>query len=182
MAKIILMAASTRKDSLNKKLALNAHRILAAQFAQHQVELLSMNDFVMPVYDGDLEAQSGVPAAVQSLGNKILEADAIVISTPEYNGSIPGTFKNAIDWVSRLKPMPWGGKKLLLLSASPGAFGGIRGLWHTRVPLEALGVFVFPEMFALPSAHTLFDESGKLKDAGTEERLRLLLGKFQQQI
>ncbi len=112
------------------------------------------------------------------MGQKISEADAIILSTPEYNGGMPGSFKNAVDWVSRISPMPWPGKQLLLIGASPGALGAIRRLGHSRVPLESIGVFVFPEMFGLSQAHQAFDEAGTLKDAATLERLNRLLIKF----
>ncbi|OYZ21019.1 MAG: hypothetical protein B7Y39_10065 [Bdellovibrio sp. 28-41-41] len=178
MAKIIMMGMSLRKDSFNKKLIHNAHRILSDSKSGHEFELLSFNDYPMPVYNADIEAQSGIPDDVQKLGRKITEADALILSTPEYNGGMPGVFKNAVDWVSRISPMLWPGKQLLLLGASPGGLGAIRSLGHSRVPLESIGVFVFPEMFGLSQAHQAFDEHGKLKDPATEERVKKLLNKF----
>ena len=132
MSKFLIMGMSLRKDSFNKKLAANAHRILIKENSSHQFELVQFNDFPMPVYNGDIEAGSGIPEGIKKLGQKIAEAEALVLSTPEYNGEIPGPFKNAIDWVSRISPMPWPGKKLLLLGASPGALGAIRSLAHSR--------------------------------------------------
>lgn len=178
MKKIVLMAMSCRKDSVNKKLIKNGETLLRRQNLDAEIEVLQLNDFTMPMYDGDFESEKGLPEAVQKLVQKISESDAIIFSTPEYNGSIPGPFKNAIDWVSRAKPSPWAGKKVLLLGASPGALGAVRGLWHSRVPLEALGVFVYPEMFGLPLASQAFDATDKLKDSTTEERLNQLLTKF----
>jgi chromate reductase len=182
MAKILLMGMSLRKESFNKKLILNAERFLSEGKTQHQLELLSFNDFPMPVYDADLEANIGIPQGAQKLGQKISESQALILSTPEYNGGIPGPFKNAIDWVSRISPMPWPQKKLLLLGASPGVLGAIRSLGHSRVPLESIGVFVFPEMFGLSLAHQAFDASGKIQDAKTEDRLKKLLFKFQEYV
>jgi len=182
MSKYLIMGMSLRKDSFNKKLAANAHRILTADKSSHQFELAQFNEFPMPVYDGDIEAASGVPEGAKRLGQKIAEADALVLSTPEFNGGIPGAFKNAIDWVSRIKPMPWSGKKLVLIGASPGALGAIRSLAHSRVPLETIGVFVYPEMFGLSHANQAFDETGKLKDPANEERLTKLLIKFRNHV
>ncbi len=82
----------------------------------------------MPIYDGDQERHDGIPDAVTRLGAKIAMADALIVATPEYPGGISSALKNAIDWLSRMKPMPLAGKHLLLLSAAPGAWGGIRGV------------------------------------------------------
>lgn len=176
MSKTIMLAMSLRKDSFNKKFIRNAFDILKA--SSEDVELISINDYPMPMYDGDEETTNGIPKSVLALGEKISSAKAIVISTPEYNGSIPGTFKNIIDWVSRIKPMPWTGKHVLLLGASPGALGAVRGLWHARVPLEVTGAHVYPEMFGLPKASEAFNQNGTLVDQKNIERLTKLLAQF----
>src|SRR5262249_21652669 len=140
-------------------------------------ECLDLLDYPMVLYDGDVE-QSGAPASVAKLAAKIVAAEALVVATPEYNGGITGVLKNAIDWLSRLNPMPLRGKHLLLLSASPGPWGGVRGLWHTRVPFEALGVHVFPQMLSVPVAHIAFDAEDRLtgeKAAQLESLLRLFI-------
>jgi NAD(P)H-dependent FMN reductase len=175
--KILLFAGSLRRDSLNKKFAREAARLLSA-LPGVETEFVDLQPLAVPVYDGDVEAAIGVPAGVHEFARKIAAADALVLSTPEYNGSIPGVLKNTIDWLSRLKPVSVSGKPLLLLAASPGALGGIRSLWHTRQPLEVLGAHVFPEMMGLPLAHEAFDASGALKDAKTAERLAGLLERF----
>ena len=108
------------------------------------VDVAELRDFDMPLYDGDLEAASGIPEGVQRLAARISAADGMLMASPEYNFSVPGVLKNAIDWLSRTKPMPLRGKRALLLSASPSLVGGNRGLWALRVPLEVLGVHVFP--------------------------------------
>jgi len=171
-----------RSGSLNRKLAENVHRIFKTNLSVQDVELLQFHDFPMPVYDGDVEDSTGIPMAVKNLAEKIANSSALVLSTPEYNGSIPGPFKNAIDWISRVTPSPWSGKQILLLGASPGALGAIRGLWHARVPLEALGAHVFPEMIGVPKADQVFDEQGLLKDSALEERLKKTLNRFNQYI
>ena len=182
MAKFLMMAMSLRKESFNKKLIATAHQILTSEKSNHEFELISFNDFQMPVYDADLETQRGFPDSVKRLAQKVSDVQGIIFSTPEYNGGMPGPFKNAIDWVSRITPMQWPGKHILLLGASPGGLGAIRGLWHSRVPLEAIGVFVYPEMFGLPHANVAFDNSGLLKDTSTNERLKELLMKYSEHV
>jgi chromate reductase len=176
MAKIILIAMSLRKESFNKKNILNVQRILEKKGAD--VEVLSFNDYPMPVYSADDEAEKGFPEGVKNLVAKFQNARAIIFSTPEYNGGIPGPFKNALDYISRTKPNPWAQKHILLLGASPGGFGALRSLWHCRNPLEAEGGFVFPDMLGLSKAHEAFDADGKLKEAKQEEMLDKLLQKF----
>lgn len=180
MAKILMMAMSLRKESYNKKLIKIAHQILK-QTDIHDVELMSFNDFPMPVYDGDLETK-GIPKSVDELATKISTADAIIFSTPEYNGGIPGPFKNAIDWVSRIKPAPWQHKHILLMGASMSDMAAVRGLWHSRVPLEKLECFVYPEMFGLPKAQEAFDKADQLKDSKSEEYLGKIIHKFSEHV
>ncbi|HXT00891.1 MAG TPA: NAD(P)H-dependent oxidoreductase [Elusimicrobiota bacterium] len=175
--KILVFAGSLRKGSYNKRFAREAMRLLAGRPGV-ETEFVDLQPLAIPVYDGDLEEASGVPAGVKTLSDKILAADALLISTPEYNGSIPGILKNTVDWLSRLKPVSLSGKHLLMIAASPGALGGIRSLWHSRQPFEVLGTHVFPEVLALPLAHQAFDEGGKLKDPKLAERLSALLDRY----
>lgn len=174
---VFALAASLRKNSLNKKLVSRAVEVLR-QKEGITVDFGDFREFEMPVYDGDLEASAGVPIGAKKLAERLLACDAIVLATPEYNGGIPGALKNALDWVSRTTPNPLAGKPMLLLAASPGAFGGVRGLWHTRVPFEAIGTLVHPEMFGLPRANTAFAEDGSFVDPKTGERLDTLLKTF----
>jgi len=152
--KVLIFSASLRADSLNTKLA-----DLAARVARHQgatVELASMKDFDVPAYDGDVETSDGVPAGAAELRRRLLETDAFVIASPEYNASMPGLLKNLIDWTSRFRPQPFDGRHGLLMSASPSMAGGNRGLWALRVPLEHLGARIYPDMFSLATAHKAF--------------------------
>lgn len=167
--RVLAFAASVRRESLNRKLI-----ELAARFARGRadVDVAEFRAFDMPLYDGDLERESGLPPGAQELKRRVEAADAILISVPEYNYSIPGTLKNAIDWVSRARPIPWRGKSIYLMSASPSPMGGIRGLWQTRIPFEGCGALVFPDMFALPHANRAFDEQGWIAEARLAERLR----------
>jgi NAD(P)H-dependent FMN reductase len=174
--KLMLMAASLRQDSINKKLIQLSHEVLKK--LQVSSEIKQFNDYEQPLYDGDVETSKGLPAGVQQFINDMNDFDGLVFSVPEYNFSMPGTFKNLIDWVSRGRPMPWMGKKILLLSASPAAAGGVRGLWQIRVPFEGCGAFVFPDMFTLANAFSAFDDKGHLTDKNLEDRLEGLLKQF----
>ncbi|HKA89996.1 MAG TPA: NAD(P)H-dependent oxidoreductase [Haliangiales bacterium] len=148
--KVLVIAASLRAESLNRKLAAVAARV-AEQYGA-AVALSSLRDFDVPSYDGDVEP-TGIPAGAQELRRRLGESDAFIISSPEYNGSMPGALKNLIDWTSRFRPQPFDGRHGLLLSASPSLAGGNRGLWSLRVPLEHLGARIFPDMFSLAMAH-----------------------------
>ncbi len=174
--KIITFAGALRADSCNKKFAREAAHWLKELGAE--VEFLDLKDFPVPVYDGDIETYSGIPEGTKALGAKIRVADAVVISTPEYNGSIPGVLKNVVDWLSREKEVSLAGKHLLLLAASPGAMGGIRALWHTRQPFEVIGMHVFPTMMSLPNAYQAFGTDGHLAEEKPRKQLQDLLGKF----
>lgn len=174
--KLLAFAASLRRESFNRKLIRLAADL--AREAKVEVDLADFHEFDMPLYDADLQAASGFPKGTQELARRVQSADGLMISSPEYNYSVPGTLKNAIDWVSRVKPMPLRGKHGVLLAASSSMVGGIRGLWALRVPLEGLGVFLYPDMFALAQAQQAFDEEGKLKDAEMRERLRKLVAGY----
>jgi NAD(P)H-dependent FMN reductase len=151
---VLVFAASLRAESLNRKLASLAAR--AAERYGAAVDLASMRDFDVPLYDGDLEAAQGIPSGAKELQRRLTRSDAFIISSPEYNGSMTGVLKNLIDWASRFRPQPFDGRHGLLLSASPSLAGGNRGLWALRVPLEHLGARIFPDMFSLAMAHKAF--------------------------
>jgi chromate reductase len=173
--KILMFAASLRKDSFNKKLIRYAHQHMPEG---HELILKEFNEYMMPLYNGDLEVDSGIPDAAQKLIQDILDADSIIISSPEYNFGIPGTLKNAIDWTSRVNPVPWNGKQVLLMGASTGMVGTNRGLWQIRQALEALSTFVYPDMMGLALAAKAFDEHDQLKEERMQTQLQKLLNKF----
>ncbi len=173
---IAVLPGSLRRDSWNKKLAHVVERILLKD--QKEVLFCDLKDFPMPVYDGDIEMNEGIPAGVRDLDHKIKSSQALIIVTPEYNGSIPGVLKNTVDWLSRIEPHCFTDKQILLLGASPGALGAVRSLWHTRQPLAVLEAHVYPQVFGLPKAHQAFDEHGNLVDPKTEEKVRQLVQKF----
>ena len=165
--RILAFAGSARADSLNKRLVLAASR--DAREAGAEVTLVDLNDFPMPVYHGDLEARDGIPVSARSLRTLFRDHHGFLIASPENNASIPALLKNSIDWISRPDGgqnglVPFQGKVAALLSASPGALGGLRGLMHLRAVLQALGVLTISEQFALPRAHEAFDAEGRLAD------------------
>jgi NAD(P)H-dependent FMN reductase len=171
--RIFAIAGSRRAGSLNRQLlGAAAERLRGHGF---EVEIGELRDFDMPLYDGDLEAASGPPPGAHALAAKIAAAEALLVASPEYNFSVPGLLKNAIDWLSRMKPMPLRGRRALLLSASPSLVGGNRGLWALRVPLEVLGVHVFPEMYSLASAHEKLQDG----DVADPQLAKLLDGMLQ---
>ena len=171
--RLLAFAASLKRESLNRKLLHLAVEL--AREAQVEVDLAHFREFDMPLYDADLQNSTGFPEGARELARRIEAVDGLMIASPEYNYSLPGTLKNAIDWVSRMKPMPLRGKHGVLLAASTSLVGGSRGLWALRVPLEGLGVMLLPDMFALAQAPQAFDEHGKLKDPELQERLRKLV-------
>ncbi|MEU0836444.1 NADPH-dependent FMN reductase [Streptomyces sp. NPDC056231] len=176
--RVLVFGAARRAGSTNAQLASLASGLVAEAGAE--VDMASMRDFDMPLYDGDVEASEGLPAGALALCERIKRCDAFVISSPEYNGSVPGLLKNAIDWVSRVRPQPFKTRHALLLSASPSLIGGNRGLWALRIPLEHLGTRVYPDMFSLPRAHEGFTEDGRLAHPEAQERLTEIISGFMQ--
>jgi NAD(P)H-dependent FMN reductase len=174
--KVLAFAASARTESVNQKLIRIAVEI--AREGGMEVDLVDYRDFDMPLYDGDLEVESGVPDGAIEFKRRLESADGLMISLPEYNHSIPGTLKNTIDWVSRFKPSPFSGRPGFLMSASPSPFGGIRALWVTRASLESLGMIIRPEMFSLMKAPDAFDDQGRLIDPMNAQVLEGLIEAF----
>ena len=173
--KVLVFAASLRAQSLNRKLATLAAR--AAERFGATVDLASMRDFDVPLYDGDVEMANGIPKGAQDFRSRLQASDTFIISSPEYNGSMPGTIKNLIDWTSRFRPQPFDARHGLLLSASPSLAGGNRGLWALRVPLEHLGSRIFPDMFSLAMAHKAFAGEG-IADPALRSRFEKTLQAF----
>jgi chromate reductase, NAD(P)H dehydrogenase (quinone) len=173
--KVLVFAASLRAESLNKKLAALAARV--AEQAGAIVDHASMRDFEVPLYDGDLESREGIPPGAQELRRRLLQSDAFIISSPEYNASMPGTIKNLIDWTSRFRPQPFDSRHGLLISASPSLAGGNRGLWALRMPLEHLGARIYPDMFSLAMAHKAL-EGDAIADTALRARFEKNLQAF----
>jgi chromate reductase, NAD(P)H dehydrogenase (quinone) len=166
--RILAFAGSTRRESFNKKLVSIA--VKGARDAGAEVTLIDLKDFPLPLFDQDLEAEQGMPESGKKLKKLFIDHDGLLISSPEYNSSITAVLKNAIDWVSRPAPgepslVAFRSKVATLMSASPGALGGLRALVHVRSILGNIGVVVLPEQIAVPKAHEAFNPDGSLKDA-----------------
>jgi NAD(P)H-dependent FMN reductase len=166
--RFLVFSVSLRKDSLNTHLAKLAKEIIEKHAGQ--VDFANMREFDSPSFNYDSETKSGIPIGATEFNKRILASDAIIISSPEYNGSMPGLIKNAIDWVSRIRPQPFNEKQILLMSASPSMVGGNRGVLALRIPLEHLGARVFPNMFSLAMAHKAFTPDGKISDEPLAKR------------
>jgi NAD(P)H-dependent FMN reductase len=173
--RILAFAGSTRSDSGNKKLARLATS--EAEAAGGKVTLIDLRDFPMPLYDGDLEAASGIPEHGRRFKALLKEHQGLLIAAPEYNSSITGVLKNAIDWASRPEPnepplVAYKQKVALIMSASPGNLGGLRGLVHLRSILGNIEVLVLPEQIAINNSYEAFAEDGSLKDPRRAETVR----------
>jgi len=174
--RFIVFGASLRRASLNNCLAGLASRVVEQNGGV--VDRACMQDFESPFYNADIEAESGPPAGARAFSDRLKMADGLIVASPEYNASMPAVTKNLIDWVSRIRPQPFNGKQAFLLSASPSMAGGNRGLWSLRIPLEHLGMRVYPDMFSLAQAHQAFDAQGELVNATLKERLESTITGF----
>ena len=166
---LLLISGSLRKGSFNRQLLGEAARL----FGGHKA--LSA-DLRLPLYDGDLEASDGIPATVQLLADQIAEADAVVISGPEYNQSISGVLKNALDWVSRVDGNPWQDKPVALISAAAGRAGGARAQYAMRLAMTPFRprLLTGPEVL-IASAHGAFGDDGRLSDERYQAALQGLM-------
>lgn len=173
-ARILVLAGSARRGSLNKTLARLAAR--HCQTLGAEARFIDLADYPMPLYDGDLEAGDGPPENAFRLQELIAAQDGLLVVSPEYNNSLPALLKNTLDWVSRTPRVrganPFAGKPAGLASASPGSLGGMRGLDHVRRVLDTLGMLVLPGVVAVPHADRAFDDDGSLLDAASDQRLR----------
>lgn len=165
--RIVAFAGSLRSGSHNKKLI----RIAAAgaRAAGAQVTDLDLRDVPMPLYDGDIEREHGLPPNAKVFKRLLVENHGMLISSPEYNSAFSAVLKNAIDWASRPEPnepalAAFKGKIAGLMSASPGHLGGVRGLAILRAVLSNIGVVVVPTQMAISRANEAFEEDGSLKD------------------
>ncbi|MCK0207012.1 NAD(P)H-dependent oxidoreductase [Starkeya koreensis] len=174
--RIVTFAGSIRTGSFSAALAALAARELALM--ECEPVLLSLADYPMPIYDGDLEAEEGVPEAARKLRDQLARADGVFLVTPEYNAGLPPLLKNAIDWASRAKGEgdPFKGPVYAIGSTSPGGLGGYRASMSLRQTL-ALGLnsLVLAEQVMVAGAAGAFDSDGGFKDGRALERLRAVL-------
>ena len=166
--RFLVLSASLRRDSLNTRLTDLAAATLEGNGGT--VDRAWMSEFDCPSYNLDVQEGQGFPAGADEFRRRLEACEAFVVSSPEYNASLPGALKNAIDWVSRYKPQPFNELHGLLLSASPLMVGGNRGLWALRIPFEHLGARIYPDMFSLAQAHNAFDTEGRIADSPLQER------------
>jgi chromate reductase len=166
------ISGSLRSGSYNRKLIREAGRLFGpAEFVEADLRL--------PLYDGDLEEAEGIPASVQLLADQIAAADAVVISTPEYNKSISGVLKNALDWVSRTKNNPWSGKPVAIMAATAGRAGGERAQYALRLCMVPFRPYLLmgPEV-SLAQNSAQFDDAGLLTNEQYEKALTDLMGQL----
>ena len=171
----LVFSASLRAGSFNTQLA----ELAAASIESNggTVDYGTMEAFDCPSYNADTQRDVGFPNGAEELRRRLEAADAFVISSPEYNASLPGLLKNAVDWVSRYHPQPFHERHALLLSASPSMVGGNRGAWALRVPFEHLGARVYPDMFSLAQAHLAFDDD-QIRDEELRRRFATTITGF----
>lgn len=171
MVRIIGITGSLRARSLNAALLRVAAELVPAGAV---IEIESIKG--IPLYDGDLEASAGIPAAVAALKDRIALADGLLLVTPEYNNSLPGVFKNAIDWLSRPAadiPRVFGGKPVGIIGASPSRFGTVLSQNAWLPVLRTLGTRPWSgQSLYLSGAHKLFDQSGTLTDEESRKRVQ----------
>jgi len=168
MINILAFSGSTRSGSYNKKIL--EYAVKGARDAGANVTVIDLRDFTLPLYDGDLENNDGLPINCIKLQNLFLKHQGLLLALPEYNSSVSGVFKNTIDWVSR--PIQekketlscFNNKTVALMSASTGKLGGIRVLAHARSILENINAMVIPKQICVESADKVFDYRGVLQE------------------
>jgi len=174
--RILVFGGSLRAASFNQKIAAIAAD--GARDAGAEVTVIALRDFRLPVFDEDLETAEGMPEAARELKALFASHDGLIIASPEYNSGLSAALKNAIDWVSRATspdepPLSvLRGKTAAILAASPGGYGGARGLLQLRPLLENIGVTVLPEQVTIAAAHQAIDAQGRLQEPAQEAAVK----------
>ena len=181
--KVLVFAGSIRTGSFNARLAALAVKELA--LADVEVTRISLQDYPLPIYDGDLEAQSGVPDNAVKLKRLMMAHRGVFIASPEYNASVTPLLKNTLDWISRVReanetPLAaYRGRIFALGAASNGSLGGYRSLMALRQILElGCGATVVPEMISVREAASAFDDHDQLRDERAARQLRTVLSRL----
>ncbi len=172
--RIVAFAGSTRTGSYNKKLVKIAAR--GAEAAGAQVDFVDLRDLNLPIFDEDLESENGPPDGATHFKALLKACDGFLISSPEYNSSLSAALKNAIDWASRPaegeKPLEaFAGKVAVIMSASPGGLGGLRGLVHLRAILGNIQVIVLPNQHAVSNAHENIGDDGQIGNSDLRAKI-----------
>ncbi len=171
---VLVFAGSTRKDSYNKLLAKETAKL--AQEAGAKVVFIDLKDYPMPLYDADHEVNQGMPENAKKLRAMMIHSDVIFMASPEYNGSMSGVFKNAIDWASREDGKPsrtaFKDKKFVIMSATAGPSGGTSVLSHLRDSISNIGGVVLVKQIQVPNAYEAFTPQGQLSDPKAENELK----------
>lgn len=168
------LSGSLRRASTNTQLLRIAARYYGGDFVEADLHL--------PLYDGDLEDRSGIPAEVEALADQIADADAVIIATPEYNQSLSGVLKNALDWVSRVKAKPWEEKPVALMSAAAGRAGGARGNYALRLAMTPFRARLLSGEVLLASSGSAFDENGNLESEQYDAAVRRLMASLKAEV
>jgi NAD(P)H-dependent FMN reductase len=171
--RILAFSGSARRESLNRKFL--AFAVQAARELGCEVSLLDLNEFDLPLYNGDLEDRDGLPANAAKLIGLIASHDALLVASPEYNSMMTPLLKNTIDWCSRGDSDPFPGRAAAVISASPGPFGGVRSMSQAQQLLLKLGCHVVPGQCALIHADKAFDGEGRLTDERAKKSARSLV-------
>ena len=179
--KILAFAGSTREASYNKLLVKIA--AAGARAASAEVTYVDFRDLPMPIFDEDLEAREGMPENARKFKELMIAHQGFLIASPEYNSSVTPVLKNAIDWASRPQPgepglVAFTDKVAAIMSTSPGALGGLRGLVHLRSILGNINVFVLPDQKAIPKAYEAFNTDGTMRDPKQQESIENLGAKL----
>lgn len=176
MTTLLGISGSLRKASTNTKLIRAAAKVFAP-------DTFVEADLNLPLYDGDLEEASGIPQSVQTLSDQIAAADAVIISTPEYNKAPSGVLKNALDWVSRTEGNPWKDKPLAIMSATAGRAGGERTQFALRLMMMPFRPLILqgPEVLVAASSKE-FDEDGNLQGEFYQKLLKELMGDLKSRV
>src|SRR6516225_9751274 len=176
MAHVIGICGSLRKGSYNRMLLQELPRLAPAGMSIREAPSFT----AFPLYNADVQTTTGFPALVNALADAIRAADGVIFCTPEYNFSLPGGLKNAIDWVSRLQNQPFAGKPIAIQSVSPGPLGGGRVQYDLRRMMVFLDAFVLnkPEIFVGGCASKLDEKTGEIKDEATRNFIKQQLAAF----